>query len=158
MRAWVKALSFVVLSSLALAASAGCNGFAIPLPNGGMIGINVVTIKLTNTTDWPVDPNLDVDRDEDAIIVVQDENYIRTGLIPPHTTQNVTLDCGRVGTIKSDHAIMQLPGGRDIESDNDPKLTEEDDFYCGEHVEFIFIDDGESFYTDTQVWGPSPDD
>jgi len=139
-----------------MACVAGCSGLSVTLPGGFVIGFDVIGVTLTNTTDFYVVPLLYADDDDDTFLdsnIVTDENYVDTGVLPPHSSVTITLDCDRAGTLKSDHAIMEIPGGPDVESDNAPKITAEDDFDCGDAIEFIFIDTGREFFTRVEVNG-----
>jgi hypothetical protein len=135
---------------------AGCAGLSVSLPGGLVIGLNTIHLRLTNTTAYDVDPRIFGDDDDDTFLdsnIVTSENYVATGLVPAGSTTTIPLSCDRRGTIKSDTAMLLLPGGFGVPSVNDPKVTEEDDFDCGDTIDFIFIDDGFEFRTRVEVNG-----
>lgn len=154
--AWMGALTVSLWPFLA-----GCDGLVVSLPGGIAISANTLTVTVTNTTDFPVDPRLYADDDEDTFFdfnIVTDENHVATGLIAPHSSRTFVLSCDRAGTIKSDHALFDIPGAQDEESDNDPKVTAEDDFDCGSVIEFIFYDRGDAFRTRVVIDGREIED
>ncbi|MBN1490612.1 MAG: hypothetical protein JXA69_11905 [Phycisphaerae bacterium] len=149
-------IKWLWLSILAGAAVAGCEGLAVTLPDGLTLGYHIVSITVTNTTDYYVDPRIYADDDDNTFFdsnIVTNENYVDTGVIPPYTSVTVTLNCDQAGTIKSDYAILELPGADWVESDNAPKVTDDNDFDCGDSIEFIFIDTGVEFFTRVEING-----
>lgn len=135
---------------------ANCTGltFVLPLPGGGAIQFNTVTVELWNTTAFPVEPRLFVDPEDDSLDVDADENRVRVAPpVGPGEVVTLTLACGSTGAIETDHAVLILPG-EDVESDNDPIVRRHDDFNCGDTVTFIFMDEpGDDFHTRVEVNG-----
>ncbi len=149
--AWMGALTVSLLACMY-----GCDGLTVSLPGGFVVSANTLTVTVTNTTGFWVDPRLYADDDEDTFFdfnIVTDENHVATGPIAPRSSQTFILSCDRAGTIKSDHALFEIPGAEDEESDNDPKVTAEDDFDCGSVIEFIFYDTGDAFRTRVVIDG-----
>lgn len=158
--------SRMVRASLALTAAAAlagvlggnCTGLTvtgIPLPGGGTIDINTVTVELVNMTAYPVEPRLFVDPEDDSWDVDDGANRVFLDApIRPGELVRLTFTCARAGAIETDHAVMLIPFHEDEESDNDPIVRRHDDFNCGDVVSFIFIDEpGEDFYTRVEVNG-----
>jgi hypothetical protein len=148
--------AFSAAAVLAGALGGNCTGLTvtgIPLPGGGTVDINTVTVELFNATAYPVEPRLFVDPEDDSWDV--DDGANRVFLDAPIRTGEVvrlTFACAAAGAIETDHAVMLIPFHRDVESDNDPIVRRHDDFDCGDVVRFIFIDDpGEDFYTRVEV-------
>ena len=111
---------------------------------GGVIAFDSVTVELINTTDYQVEPNLYVDADDDASAsdIVTDENFVDIGVpLEPGETAQLAFDCDAIGSIMSDHAFLYISDLEQVESDNGPLLTREDDFDCGDIISFIFIDE-----------------
>lgn len=152
----------VAVVGLAAAIAAGvlggnCTGLTIdiPLPGGGSIQFNTVTVELVNTTAYAVEPRLFVDPEDDSFFVDADENRVLVSPpVEPGQTVTLTLACADAGAIQTDHAILILPFDEDVESDNDPTARRHEDFNCGGIVSFIFIDEvGGDFYTRLEVNG-----
>ena len=103
-----------------------------------------VTVELINNTIDPVNPGLFVDGTE--FIIDPDAPDLAPGEI-------VTLefDC-TAGTRFDTEATLFTPT-EDVFSDNVPIAEENFEFFCGETLSFIFIDDGQTFFTRLEVNG-----
>ncbi len=119
-------------------------------------GPRFVDIELVNFTDFDVDPRIfihpvsgvpfeELFRPENELIV--------DPLLLPGEEAIFTFRCQDVGTIGSDFALMFITPILAIESDNGPVVDEGIDFFCGDIVSFVFIDDGIEFYTSVEVNG-----
>lgn len=116
----------------------------------------LVDIELVNYTAYDVDPYIFIHPDSGVPLDVlfQPENeLIVDPLLAPEEVAVYTFDCLDVGTIGSDFALMYLSPFEVIESDNGPYVDKGIDFFCGDIVSFIFIDDGVDFFTEVEVNG-----
>lgn len=150
-----RAVLSLTVVGLAVVGVHGCDGLALQWP-GGLISFNTIHVRLTNSTDFFVRPELYADDDDDTFFdfnITTEENFVDVGVLAPFATVDVALSCDRAGTLKSDHALFTLAGYADERSANDPKVTAEDDFDCGDQIEFVFYDAGDEFRTRVLVNG-----
>jgi len=128
----------------------------ITISPDGIITFDSVTVELVNNTDYPIEPYLFVDEDENVSVdgLVVDENFVALDpLLQPDEIIELAFDCDEIGSIISDRAWLVVSDTEIYESDNGPLLREEDDFECGDVISFIFIDEGPegSFFTRVEV-------
>jgi hypothetical protein len=71
--------------------------------------------------------------------------------LAPGEIVTVEFDCFAGTTFETD-ATLFLPEGQVI-SDNVPIAEENFEFLCGDTIHFIFIDDGQEFFTRLEVNG-----
>jgi hypothetical protein len=134
----------------------------LPIGDGSFDGLpfddadEIVDIELVNFTAYDVDPRIFIHPDDDVTFeeLFRDENMliVEPPLLPDELAV-YTFDCDDVGTVASDFALLLLSPAEAIESDNGPVVFKDFDFWCGDMVSFIFIDDGVDFFTRVEVNG-----
>jgi len=147
----------VAIGGAVLFSSLGLQCGVPGLPFEGLpFGHDTVDIELVNFTDYDVDPRIFIHPDDDVSFdeLFREENMLLVE--PPLLADELavfTFDCDDVGTVASDFAWLLLSPTEAVESDNGPVLFKGLDFYCGDTVSFIFIDDGVDFFTRVEVNG-----
>jgi len=123
---------------LLIAPAALCSGCADwPL-------FDTVTVIITNDTDFDVDPHIVFDDDTGFFARNFPSEDLAVGLLEPGESRVFHFDCDRLGVIFSDEA-EQFVGDVVFEIDETSALEREQQFYCGDLIEFQFVGNAEDF-------------
>ena len=131
-----------LMGGFVLAASMGqqCNlPSGLPIP----VGDPMVTVEVINRTDWPVDPFLYVDPDENVsfgALISADNLVLIDPLLQPGEVVTLGWECVDIGTVISDQALLILSETEGVESTTSPLLRWGEDFLCGDVISFIYED------------------
>lgn len=130
----------VVLSLLALTVlPAGCPNGGILLPIG-----NVVRVIVVNRSALNVLPDIRFDDDTSFLAGLFPSERLTTGTLLPGERFNRLIDCDQLGSIFSNDSEQDV-GGVLVTADESRVLTREDDFSCGDTIEFDFVGEGDTF-------------
>ncbi len=138
----------ILLMAVTVLSAAGCPGVTIELPGGGGIfvpGIGTVVVRVFNDTDFEVDPDIRFDDDSGFFAGLFPSETLATGTLAPGEVLTFTIDCDRIGLVRSDSPLQYLDFGLVAESDGSATFERGDDFDCGAVIEFRFIGTGRSF-------------
>jgi hypothetical protein len=134
-------------------------GLLEPRPGGDVIiEDDLITVELINTTNFPVEPFLYAEEDNDIELdsdVIRDSNFVDIGepVFPGEVVQ-VDFLCEEIGAVVVDFPLLLISPNEAIESINGPLLIQELDYFCGDFVSFFFVDDPSfGFFTEVEVNG-----
>ncbi len=113
----------------------------IPLPGLS----NTVTVEIFNDTDYEVDPRIRFDNDTSWLAGLFPSEDLATGILDPGDLSSYNMDCDEVGLIFSDTAGQFLHEDTIGQADTTRTLKREEDFECGDIIQFHFIGDGDGF-------------
>jgi hypothetical protein len=133
----------IILALMAITANLAGNCPPVILPPV----LDFVEVELINDAFDPVEPNLFVD----GVEFIIDPPLLPGEILPPEDLPPLDFPCG-VGTTIETFATLLAPFG-DIFSVNDPFLEEGFEFFCGDLISFVFVDDGVDFFTEVFVNG-----
>ena len=137
-------LAFLFLLPMVL--FGGCDGLTIDIPGGWLSlgGLNTVTLELYNDTDFDVDPMIVFDDDSGFWAGLVPSEELATGWLAPGEVLTYNFDCDELGLILSDEAEQVV--GPFVYSAYPTRTLERDDEYdCGDRIEFQFIGTADTF-------------
>lgn len=133
--------SSVVLLVLPWTLLTGCPITSLPLP-----GADTIQVELVNDTEFAVQPNIRFDDDSGFFARLAPSERLSTGLIQGgEVLTNVRFDCDELGLIFSDGAEQVIPLFDDYVADSTRILERDEDFDCGDVIEFRFVGEGIDF-------------
>jgi len=115
-----------------------------------------VTVKLTNYGAYTLDPRLYVSSDTtigyDGQLITTANRVAVNPPVAAGETVTLVFNCADIGTITTDHALLNITSSTTKASDNGPWLVQDQVFACGDTIDFIYIDDSvDGFYTRVEV-------
>lgn len=128
----MKRLILVTLCTGLIAAVAGCDSLL------AIVSSNTVTVRLVNTTDYPVDVEVFISDDDDAraaLITELGDEIQRT--VPGGMTSSFSRTCEELQAIIIDDANLQLILGWGPDADSS-LLLDGEHFHCGDTITFTF--------------------
>ena len=135
------AIFALVLSPLAL--SGGCPGVTIDVPGVGRISLpgsqNTVVVEVFNDTAFDVDPSIRFDDDDDFLAALFPSESLATGILIPGEILTYDVDCDKLGLIFSDNADQFFFDDFIGEADSTRILRRDEDYDCGDIIQFQFI-------------------
>lgn len=141
----------VVLAAVALGLLGGCPGnISIELPGGGGVsiplpGASTVVVEVLNDTNYEVDPQIKFDDDSNFLAAAFPAETLNTGILAPGELLSLNMDCENVGLLVSDSARQYFGFDTIGQADGTRTLKRDDDYDCGDKVQFHFIGDGDGF-------------
>ena len=129
---------WTVLASIALLA-VGCGEVTIiggPGGDGPVVG--TITVRVTNNTDFDVDPNIEYGTSRNAL------RALDVGILAPDELAEVDFFCDEIDVLTSTEST-QLGLSVDYVLDPLPIFERGVDYFCGELVEFEFVGSGQDF-------------
>ena len=128
----MKHLIVVTLGAAFVAGIAGCDSLL------AIVGSNTVTVRLVNTTAYPVDVEVFISDDDDvraALITELGEKIQRT--VPAGMTSSFSRTCEELQAIIIDDANLQLILGWGPDA-HSSLLLDGEHFHCGDTITFTF--------------------
>jgi hypothetical protein len=134
--------------AVAVMVVAGCdalNGLniTIDLGDGSLFIPRVVTLRVVNDAEFPVDTNVFVSEDDEFIfgldetLLTLDTNLQNFGRLPAGETLDRAYDCDRIGSVMA--ADAELRTGMGISPNADTRIfLQGDDFVCGDTITIRF--------------------
>ncbi|TWT45647.1 hypothetical protein RAS1_20750 [Phycisphaerae bacterium RAS1] len=129
------ALGLIALVAL----PAGCPDGGIFLPIG-----NVVRVIIVNSSALNVLPDIRFDNDTSFLAGLFPSERLTTGTLLPAERFNRLIDCEQLGSIFSNDSEQDV-GGVLVTADESRVLERDNDFSCGDTIEFMFIGEGDTF-------------
>jgi hypothetical protein len=146
---------------LALGAGlAGCAGVSIDVPGGpiefpaGSIdvpggtvtlpGVGVITLEVLNDTGYEIDPRIRYDDDSGFWAGLWPADELGVHSLAPGELYTITFDCDALGMIVSDEA-EQFIGRASFTAPDSRRLERDNEYHCGDRIQFQFLGDGDSF-------------
>ncbi|MCK4340547.1 MAG: hypothetical protein KAY37_02340 [Phycisphaerae bacterium] len=124
----------------------GGTGITIPLP-----GSRTVRVEVFNDTDFEIDPRIRFDDDNNWFASLAPSEELATGFLEPGELFTVNMDCDEVGVIFSDTAGQFSWNDTIGQADSTRKLERDDDFDCGDIIQFHFIGEGDGFGVNVSI-------
>lgn len=144
-------MGFVAIGLVALIGLGGCPGsISIELPGGDSVniplpGASTIVVEVFNDTNYEVDPRIKFDDDSGFFASLAPAETLNTGILAPGELLSLDMDCDKVGLLVSDVA-RQYWGPQTIgQADSTRTLERDDDYDCGDTVQFHFLGDGDGF-------------
>jgi hypothetical protein len=140
-----------LLCGAVLLSLAGCPGnITIELPGGSsveipLVDLTTVRVEVFNETAFDVDPRLRFDDDSGFLASLFPAEELATGILQPGEFLEFTLDCDRLGLIFSDQPVQYFFSETVGQADTTRVLEREEDYDCGDRIQFLFIGDGPGF-------------
>lgn len=129
---------WTVLASIALLL-VGCGGVTIIGGSGGDGPVaDTITVRVTNNTDFDVDPNIEYGTSRNSL------RALDVGILAPDEVAEVDLFCDEIDVLTSTDST-QLGLSVDYVLDPLPIFERGVDYFCGELVEFEFVGSGQDF-------------
>ena len=122
-----------------LAPLSGCSDFA------DFIGLNVVVIEVYNDTDYDVAPEIRYDDSTSWLAGIFPSERLTPQVLEPGDFFRYEMDCDELGVIFSDGAEQYDFAFTIAEVDRTKTLERDDDFDCGDTIQFHFIGHDDSF-------------
>jgi len=131
---------------LALLAGPGCDGVTIELPGGtiALPGLGVVTLRLVNDTDFPIDPHIVYDDDNSALAALFPSEELGVHDLAPGEVATLSIDCDKLGVVRSAEA-EQFAGPFTYTAPDSTTLERDEDYECGALIEFRYLGHGDAF-------------
>jgi hypothetical protein len=135
-----------LLAGLPLLLSGGCPGFTITGPGGSFTlpGIGVVTIEVVNDTPYDVEPEIVFDDDPGLFAGLVPSEDLAVGTLRPGEARRLNIDCDQIGLVRSEEA-RQFVGPFRYTAPDSATLERDDEFDCGDVIQFQYIGEGDSF-------------
>ena len=129
---------WTVLASIALLL-VGCGGVTIIGGSGGDGPVaDTITVRVTNNTDFDVDPNIEYGTSRNSL------RALDVGILAPDEVAEVDFFCDEIDVLTSTDST-QLGLSVDYVLDPLPIFERGVDYFCGELVEFEFVGSGQDF-------------
>jgi hypothetical protein len=139
----------VLLAGILMVANLGaCPGITITIPNGTDIiipGFSTVVVEVFNDTDLDVDPRIVFDDDTGFWAGAFPSEDLATGILLPGDLNRYNMDCDEVGSIASDEAEQFLGPDLVVAAESSRTLERDEDFECGDTIQFHFIGEADGF-------------
>lgn len=129
--------------ALVLVVGAGLLSGGCP-EDGVLVPFNVVRVELVNDTDHAVDPNIRYDDDNGFLAGLFPAESLESGLLQAGDYAVFNFDCDELGSIAS-HGAEQVTLFGTYEADSSKTFERDDDYDCGDLIEFRFVGEGEDF-------------
>lgn len=111
---------------------------------GDFLGLNVVTLEIINDTNYAVDPHIVFDDDSGWLAGWFPSEELSTGLLAPGEVLTYTFDCDELGLVLADEP-EQIVGLFIYTADASDAVERDDEFECGDLIQFQFLGDADSF-------------
>ncbi len=131
----------------------GCGGdITVNLPDGSDVTVplpdlnpDTVRIEVYNDTDFDVDPRIQFDNDSSWLASLFPSEELATGTLEPGDLLRFTMDCDQVALVRSEGADQFLFDETIGQADSSRTLRIDEDYECGDVVQFHFIGSGDDF-------------
>lgn len=132
----------VVLSGVAVALAAlmlpGCGSVVVGGGGGGGLVDDFITVRAINSTDFDVDPAIEYGRSRNSLL------FLDLGVLEPDEFAEVDIECGEALVLTTTDST-QIGGSVDYVIDPLPIFEIDEDYFCGELIEFEFVGNGQEF-------------
>lgn len=106
---------------------------------------NTVTIEVYNDTGFDVAPRIRYDDDDNWLAALAPSEELAPSILAPGELITYDMDCDEVGVIFSDTAGQFGFIGTIGQAGVTRKLIRDDDYHCGDTIQFHFVGEGDAF-------------